>query len=142
MANNLLQRLASIFRSPEQTPLRQPEREALLDLLVWTMFVDRHITVQEHNALLREAGALPWESLVSVANYIDGATGRARDVLGREDAEENYLADITSRLAEPAARAQAIEACERIVQADGEVAEQEAAHLARVRKAFGIKSSH
>lgn len=141
MTTSLLDRLAAAFRNADQVRLRQAEREALVDLLVWTMFVDRRIAISEQNMLLREAGELPWESLVSVENYIDGATGRARDVLGNAAAEERYLADIAARLSEPSARAQAIEACERLVRADGDVAELEAAHIARVRRAFGLEGA-
>lgn len=137
MTSNLLQRLGAIFGSPEQSRLRQAQREALVDLLVWTMYVDRRIAVQEQNQLQKEVGALPWENPLSVEVWVDDAIRRARDVLGREEAEARYLDSIAARLAEPEARAQAIEACERIARSDGALGAQETAHLERVKKALG-----
>ena len=46
--HGLYRRVLNLFRdrAQEQQP-SQPQREALIDLLVWTMFADRHVALPE-----------------------------------------------------------------------------------------------
>jgi len=140
MASHLFDRIFGKLRQEleQQTCRSQQQREALLDVLVWTMFADRHIAAPEQAEIQREARDLPWESGRSIDLYIDSAVRRARDVLGRAPAEEAYLADIAARLEDSAARSRAYEACRELAGADGELAPAEMDLLERVRVSFGL----
>jgi hypothetical protein len=121
----------------EGKSLIQTQREALVDLLVWTMFVDRHIAAAEEELVEQMAEALPWDSPHPWQLFLDSSIRRTREVLGRTDAEAEYLQDITTRLVDPGAREHAYLACEELVAVDGEIAGPEKAHLERLRVKLG-----
>ncbi len=114
----------------------QQEREALVDLLVWTMFVDRHVARAERSYLAEQGRGLKWEGVYELDLYIDASTRRVRDALGSETAEAAYLEHIVARLGDEQARARALEACQALAEADGDLAPAEEAHLERLRAAL------
>ena len=131
----MFERVLKIFRDdPAQAQRDQAQREALIDLLVWTMFVDRHVAAVEEAQIRKEAAGLPWEGARSLERFIDASVRRARDVLGSQDAEAAYLDDICDRLADATARKEALVACETLIGIDGDRAASELAHLERVAK--------
>lgn len=133
----MLQRIFTVFRDdPTLAQRGQAQREALIDLLVWTMFVDRHVASMEEAQIRKEAAGLPWEGIRSIESFIDASMRRTRDVLGSEDAERAYLDDIHERLADGPARQQALAACEALIAIDGDRAASELAHLERVTERF------
>jgi uncharacterized tellurite resistance protein B-like protein len=123
---------------PEQI---QAQREAVLDLLVWTMFADRHITRPEQELVRREAEDLAWEGYRPIEQYMDGSIRRVRDVLGSPTAEAAYLEDISERLGDARTRELALRACTRIAEVDGEVAPAERELLERARRSFGLSQA-
>ena len=98
------------------------EREALIDLLVWTMFVDRHVAIPEQNFVRQTAGGLSWQSARPLEVYLDASVRRIRDLLGSEEAEQAYLEEIAGRLPDPDSRKRALQVCEQLASADGELA--------------------
>ncbi len=134
----LYRRVLNLFRSREQEQPSQPQREALIDLLVWTMFADRHVALPEQAFIIEQADGLPWDSPRPVELYIDKAVRRTREVLGNEEAEAAHLEAIDARLADPEARRSAPGACEELIGVDGERAPAELAHLERVRVKLGV----
>lgn len=133
----MFERVLKIFRDdPAQAQRGQAQREALIDLLVWTMFVDRHVASVEEAQIRKEAAGLPWDGTRSLERFIDASVRRTRDVLGSPDAERAYLDDIHDRLADGPARKQALVACEALIGIDGDRAATELAHLERVAERF------
>ena len=110
----------------------------MVDLMVWTMFVDRHVARAEQAYLKERAGDLGWTGNYPIEVYIDAAVRRIRDSLGSEAAEEAYLEDILARLSLPEARQRVYQACASLAGADGELAPAEAAHLERLKTRLGV----
>jgi hypothetical protein len=137
---SLFDRVLTLLRSHGQREgeVTQTQREALIDLLVWTMFADRHVAVPEQNYIHRQAGDLTWESPRAVELYINGAVRRTRDVLGSVGAESAYLDDIADRLADTEMRRIAYGACQELAGVDGERAPAELDLLERMRRRFDL----
>lgn len=114
----------------------QQQREALIDLLVWTMFADRHVASAERSYIIERGQDLPWEGVYRLEVYMDAAVRRIRDSLGSETSEQAYLDDIRERLGTTQARRRAYRACEALASADGDLASAEQTHLERLRLAL------
>ena len=133
MTSNLFDRLLELLKGPDQAEASQQEREALLDLMVWTMFVDRHVARAEQSYIKEQTEGMEWAGAYPPEVYLDASVRRIRDALGSEAAEDAYLEDILARLTAPAARERAYLACTSLAGADGEMAPAEAAHLQRLK---------
>ena len=134
MTTNLFGKLLDLLGSHSggEASAAQQEREALVDLMVWTMFVDRHVARAEQGFINERAGNLPWEGAYSLEVFVDASIRRIRDTLGSETAEEAYLEDIQGRLGSPEACRRACDACADLAKVDGDLAPAEAAHLERI----------
>lgn len=134
------ERLVDLFRDHAQqgAGMTQAQREALVDVLVWTMFVDRHIAAPEQTFIEEQAADLRWSAPRPIGAFIDASMGRIRKVLGDDGAEESYLEDIARRLADDPARRGAHAACGELSRVDGEVARPEQEHLDRIARRFGL----
>ena len=137
MSTHLISRLLGRFRS-DAPECAQPQREALLDLMVWVMFADRHIAAPEQAQVQRVARDLPWEGYQSVDLYLDAAVRRARDALANAPTAERYLDDIAARLGDAAMMTRAYQACREVAGADGDIAPAEQALLEQVQRRFGL----
>ncbi|MEO1088616.1 MAG: hypothetical protein AAFY88_30650 [Acidobacteriota bacterium] len=137
---SLLERFASALNrhSPAEDDA-QPAREALVDLLVWTMFVDRHLALAEHEHLDELTSGLAWSSIVGLRDFFSESVARARGVLDDSAAMEDYLRSIAERLGDQTARRNAAIASEHMMGADGKMRPEEVAHLRAVEKAFGLR---
>ena len=128
-------RVLQLVREETSQP-GQEGREALIDLLVWTMLVDHRALPVEAHQIRKEAAGLTWSSGLSLELFINQSLARAGDVLGDEEAERTYLDDISQRLGSAESRAAALAACENLIGVDGERAALEVAHLKRVATRF------
>lgn len=136
----LVQQLFQLFR-PEDPPPENPQdyREALLDLLVWTMFVDRHVALAERETLDEMAEKLEWTGKAPLPSFIHESTARARKVIDEGGASaSSYLANIASRVSNEKDRRRILNACSEIVGADGKLRPEEAQHLKAIEKAFEL----
>ena len=137
---SLLERFAAALnRHAPEDEQAQPAREALVDLLVWTMFVDRHLSLAEHEKLDELTDGLTWTATVGLPEFFGESVARAREAIDTEANGTAYLATITERLGDRETRRQAIIACEQMMGADGKLTPEEVAHLLAVSKAFGLR---
>ena len=133
---SILDRFFSAFRQQEVDEHSQPRREASLDLLVLTMYADRHLALSEQETLDAKAAELEWDSVTSLGDFLAESVVRARNVIdGRTDRDE-YLADIAERLGDPDARLEALRTCEELVGADGKLREEEVQLLKAAERLF------
>lgn len=138
MTSNLFDRLLELLKGPDQAEASQQEREARLDLMVWTMFVDRHVARAEQSYIREQTGGMGWAGTYPLEVYLDASVRRIRDALGSEAAEDAYLEDILARLTTPEARQRAYLSCASLAGADGEMASAETAHLERLKVRLGV----
>ena len=136
---NLWRRLLGAVRRANDTgAVEQAQREALLDLLVWAMYADRHLALPERKAIRQHAEDMDWDSPTDPATYLDEAVVRLRELLGDDAAEATHLRSISVRLGTPDMRLLSYRACQELTAADGERRPEEEAFLARVANQFGI----
>ena len=135
----MFERVLKLFRKDQEAAERsQAQREAFIDLLVWTMFVDRHLASVEAEQIRKEAQGLQWEGR-PLERFIDASVKRTRDILGSDNAERAYLDDIHERLGDAEMRMRVLSACEELIAIDGDRAEAEVAHLERVKARFAAE---
>jgi uncharacterized tellurite resistance protein B-like protein len=115
------------------------EREATIDLLIWTMYADNLLALPETEKLDQITQEIPWDSPTRPDQYINSAFSRVRDVVADSTLADGFLADVSRRLGSRKARTQAYELCRELAQSDGQVAERETQLLKRIRAEFGIE---
>jgi len=64
----------------EAPTLTQSQCEALVDILVLTMYTDGHLSLQEDEALKQKIKALPWDPNQSPSIYLSQSIAEAREV--------------------------------------------------------------
>lgn len=134
MLTRLKERLSALGR----LSVTQPQREALIDLLLLTMYADRKIAVTENEQIDQVPEELSWDSVTPFPLYVNTALARIRDGLSDPQVVEALLDDIYERLGSEAMRRRAYDACNELAGADGQVAEAEARFLERIRTRFGL----
>lgn len=136
----LIEQLVQLFR-PEDPPPDDPQayREALVDLLVWTMFVDRHLALAEQELIDAVTEDMEWTSMTPLGEFLQESSARARSVIDGDSAgAQGYLATIGERLHNPKDRKRVYEVCQELVNSDGKLRQEEIQHLRAVAKTFKL----
>lgn len=135
----LLRQFLDLFR-PEDPPAADPQayREAFVDLLVWTMFVDHHLALAEHEWLEEASRELDWKGQAPLEDFIRESTARARRVIDGETDGETYLAQIADKIGHVEDKRRLLRACEALVRSDDKLRPEEVQHLRAVARAFKL----
>ena len=134
----MLDRLQRFVGSLGSLQGAQAQREAMVDLLLWSMYADRRIALPENDHLDQLPESLPWDAVTPFSVYVGAALARVRDVLSDPVLADRFLDDIYERLGTGDMRRRAHEASVHLAQVDGQVAEEEALFLDRIRTRFGL----
>lgn len=124
--------LEKLFRSKisyEDTAadgLSQPEREAILDLMLLGIYADNHLSLAEDALIQAQAERLDWESGTSIDVYMALATDRARTASQSDEQEDQFLRFIGQRLNSDTAKNQALGLARDLFLSDGETAAETA----------------
>lgn len=111
----------SLFRS-SSTPkdgFNQAEREALVDILHYCMYADKHISVAEDEAIEAVARTLDWDPKISYEYYEGKSTGVVRAALDDAGLKKAFFESVATRLRDPAHRKFALTIADDIMKADG-----------------------
>lgn len=122
-------------RSSLHPELQQPEREAVIDLLLMAIYVDDHLSLSESKELDDSTESLGWDSSTGVSVYISTATDRARTARSSEAATAQFIDYAAERLSSKAARQRALELLNRLFMADGKT-DKEKVFFNKVETAF------
>lgn len=133
---SLFTRLFNKSRS-EADGLKQEQREAIVDLLVYGMYVDNALSLSEESVLQAQVDGFAWEESSDVDAYTDRAITRVRAIRGSDAATGEFLASVHDRLGSYEIRLNAFAMLERLLAADGK-ADSEKAFLTRVRDALHL----
>lgn len=133
---NLLKKLFKTGQSTSDA-LTQPEREAILDLLLIGVYSDNHIALAESALIDAESETFDWVSGTSLDLYLFDATNRARTASDNPNAEIEFLESIAERLPNPNARILATNLLNRLFLSDGKSPE-ERQFMERVERALEI----
>ena len=132
---NPIDDLATILSNQE---VAQSQREALVDIVVWAMYVDGSIKHEENVQIDEVVTQLSATTAIPLTQYLPTAIAKIRDVWTTSDKSDQLLATINERLATQEMRNTAYALCEAVTRADDELADAEQAFLARLRNQLGL----
>lgn len=135
MLEHLRKRLKGIGTSAGE----QPQREALLDLLLWTMYADNRIALTESEHIDQLSDELSWESPNPLVQYLNASVARVRDVHSNPDSVQDFLDDVFQRLRTREMRVEAFEKCKELAGVDGEISAEENGRLDLIKRRFDIE---
>lgn len=131
--------LRQFFSGSSAEEAAQQQREALVDLLLWMMYVDKRLDLSERELIDAEMDQLPWTAVMPLDQYIRTSLVRARAAISEEYMARKYLGEIKDRLATPEMRQEAFTLCKRLAEVDGDLAEDESDFLQTLRLVFGLR---
>jgi len=136
----LLCKLFSLFDGEEDEPARdgleQPQREAIIDLLLLAMYADNHLALSEQEQLESQVQTFDWRSGTTPDIYIEEATAKVRAADKADDTRAELMADIGARLDDADTRELALAICKQLFQTDADVGADEIQFLNQLREAF------
>jgi hypothetical protein len=124
--------------SIDATGFAEPQRQALLDLLMLGMYADGHLASAEDVTLHQLLRRMGLESKYDQDRELDAAVTRVRQHLESPAAAEAYVKSLAQRFSSPELRRQAAEVLEQFLDSDERLTTVEHQFLATVRAAFGI----
>jgi hypothetical protein len=115
--------LANLFKAKEvnqsSDDLRQEEREGIVDLLLFAIYMDNHLSFAEDQVLKNKIDRMDWESATGVDLYVDMATNKVRRALGDSSLEEAFILSLKERITSEAAKQKALQALDALFYSDG-----------------------
>lgn len=134
----MLDHIRGLFKRIGSAADEQHQREAMVDLLIWTMYADNVLTLPENDRIDQVTEEMNWNSATPVQQYVNVSIAKVRDAIDDESKAEALLNDISDRLGSDKMRSRAYEACRELARADGEVDDREMHFLDSVKSRFGI----
>jgi len=133
----MLERFKKLLRKNPPQPALQPQREALVDLLLLGMYTDHLLSVAEGDLLAAKLGDLPWESGQALSIYLQVNMPKIRMAYEHLPSRLQLLQSIRDRLPTPETRQDAYQKLQEFLAVDG-VANAEQEFLTQVRTVLGI----
>lgn len=134
----MLEQMRGLFKRIVGSADEQVQREAMVDLLIWTMYADNVLTLTEKERIDDLMDEMQWDSATPARQYVNISLARVREAIDDPSKSESLLDDIHNRLGSTEMRRRTYEACHDLAKVDGEVAERERELLARVKEHFQI----
>ena len=131
---------SKLLKKDQEAPLslEQPQREAIIDTLVFAMMADGEMTSEERDELDGAFDRLEWSGEFDRETFLDESIARANQAKKSMDQARQYLAEIGGRLQTDPIRDRAYEMAARIVCADRDVAEAERGLMSMFIREFQI----
>ena len=114
----------------------QAQSEALIDLMIWTMYIDRSIRVEENDELDAKTISMNNNPSMPITQYLPKSIAKIRSVWTDQVESEVLLQEISMYLDSPEIRNHALELCKAIAEADGDLAVAEQAFLDKLATHF------
>jgi len=114
----------------------QTEREAIVDLLHFCMYADRHIAISEDDMIEKVARTMSWDATISYEYYEGKSTGAARAAIENKDARSEFLKSLHDRLKDKESRAFALKVADDLMKVDGEKKQAEFDALSELKRAL------
>jgi uncharacterized tellurite resistance protein B-like protein len=135
---SIFHRLGAAFgRAKEQSEVDE-EHQAIVDLLVLTVYADERVSQEEMEALARfDVEHQDWDGGdFSVAEYLGPSIAKVRAAVGSPLDVDGLLSDAAAKITTPALRAEVPGYCEAVAQADGQLSADEVGIIAKIRRAL------
>ncbi|MCB1276142.1 hypothetical protein [Prosthecobacter sp.] len=104
--------------------MKQPEREALFDLLTLSIYADAHVSLTEERLLESAFIAEGWESEYPKSLFIDESFARAREAADSDDAMFDYINERAQAFTTKTAQKEVLGVVKNILKSDGESPEE------------------
>lgn len=120
--------------------MTQDQREAIIDLLLLSIYSDSHISLTEEEALEQTIAQLGWDSAYPKDLFIQTAAPRARAASDSNETTKAFIFDRAARFTTSPAQFQAYNFVHQVLSPDG-VADPERGFLSLLSGAFPNASS-
>jgi len=124
-----------LFRSVDKSSdgLTQSAREAIVDVLHYCMYADRHIAVREDEFIETAARTLNWDANISYEYYEGKSTGAVNRALSDKDEKAAFFESLKTRLPGKVERELAIALADDLSLCDGLKKERESAAIRELK---------
>ena len=133
-------KIHSLFGSLATKKSEQNQTEAIVELLIMTMYADKSLKLEEDEAITKYIKTLQWESPMSVEYYLGIATAKVRKALESPEKVRSFLEDISNRVETVELKKQVLQICNQLAMADSELSNQEKEFLQLVAQVFQVSN--
>ncbi len=130
----MFQKLNSLFQAIVKKDTKQSEREAVIELMIITMYSDKSLKVAEEDMINQYLESITWESGVSKEQFLAKTFPKVRNAITDKQKIRVLLEDINSRIGSDEMKSQLLSTCSDLALADGEISEEEKEFLAELAK--------
>ena len=125
----MIELFKSVFgtKIEEADGLNQLEREAIVDLLVLSMYSDNHIAMAESALVNEVAESFSWDAVTSFEAYINASIARVRSVKNDAVTRAGFIEFAAERIESTASKQKAVKLCARIFESDSDFSKAERA---------------
>ena len=121
-----------------QDGFSQQEREAIIDVILLSMYADNKLDLGEQDILHQHTGSLSWDSGTYVDIYVNQAIGVTRQGLATEEGTTRLIQSIADRLDSDDAKQRVMEICEKVLLADGVKTDDELSFQQELKRYVGL----
>ena len=118
----------------------QSQKEAIVELLIMTMYADKTLKIEEDEAIKRYIETLEWKSPMSVEYYLGIVTAKVRKALESPEKIHCFLEDISDRVKTVELKKQVLQICINLTMSDSEVSTEEREFLQLVSQIFQVSA--
>lgn len=120
--------------------LTQNEREAIIELMMMTMYSDKNLKLAEDELIQEYVSNIKWESPLSLEFYFGKITPKIRTALQDKSKMNTFLKDINNRLESEAVKSQVLQLCNDLAIADADFSSEEKELLEHISQVFQINA--
>lgn len=131
-------RVHSLFGLLAKEKSEQSQKEAIVDLLIMTMYIDKSLKLEEDEAIEKYIETLQWESPMSVEYYLGIATAKVRKALETPEKIRSFVEDVGNRVETVELKKQVLQICNELAMADSEISTKEQEFLQLVAQVFQV----
>src|SRR3954465_14659956 len=118
---SIFHRLGAAFGQAKEQSQVDEEHQAVVDLLVLTVYADERVSQEEMEALARfDVEHQDWDGGdFSVTEYLGPSTAKVRAAVASPREVDQFLTEVAAKITPPALREAVPGYCEAVAQADG-----------------------
>lgn len=117
---------------------RQNEREAVIELMILTMYIDKSLKLVEEDTINDYVSSVAWESPITIEQFLAKTFPKIRNAISDNNKLKTLLEDINSRISNNETKSELLKTCQKLAVADGEISQVEKEFLAEVAKYLQI----
>ncbi|MEM7727462.1 MAG: hypothetical protein AAF208_14025 [Cyanobacteria bacterium P01_A01_bin.45] len=136
----MLEKLQNSLREFAKQDVTQDEREAIIELMMMTMYSDNFLKLSEDDFINEYVNSLKWESPLSVEYYFGKATAQVRSALEDVQKKDDFLKNINNRIQREEVKLMVLKVCKDLAMTDLDFSPQEKDFLNSISEAFQLSA--